>query len=233
MKHYSYFIVKPDGVRFMNEILNILESKNFKSIYFFSIQDFEEITKKLYHKHYREKGKKFEIGFKSYLYGIREIYNNFGILIVVGDEEREYEELCNEVFRTKAIIRKRFSNDNIGIATNIEDGENNNIFIVSKNGEYEKPRCLNGNGYHRVNDLNIIHCPDPNIETTLEELRILVETGIISDENLIKKDMLDLIVKYKCSNFLEDMKQEQYSGVITSNISGFISSCIRKEDNER
>ena len=32
MKHYSYFIVKPDGVRFMNEILNILESKNFKSI---------------------------------------------------------------------------------------------------------------------------------------------------------------------------------------------------------
>lgn len=31
----------------------------------------------------------------------------------------------------------------------------------------------------------------------------------------------------------KDMKQEQYLGMITPNISGFISSCIRKEDDER
>lgn len=233
MKHYSYFVIKPDGIRHMDKIIDEIHKGEFSSIYFYAIHDFENIIKKLYFKHYKEKGKDFKKGFESYLYGIKQIYNNFGILLVVGDDNRSYEELVKQVFETKMKVRDELVNDNIGIATNVPGEEENYIKIISKNGENKRIRCLNNPGFHRINDLNFIHCPDPKITTTLEELDILYNNGIISDENLISSDMIKKIIRYKCNNFIEDMREENYQGEVTPNISGFIRKSIKDDEEIR
>lgn len=164
---------------------------------------------------------------------MKEIYNNLGILIVVGDQKMDYQELCDKVFETKLSVREKFTNENIGIATNLEEEDGNCIQITSKSGASEKMRCLRKDGYHRINDLNLIHCPDPNIPTTLTELDILLRNGVISDENLIKPDMLNNIARYRCSTYMEDMKREDYMGIQTPNISGFISNCVNENESEK
>ena len=56
-RSYSYFIVKPDGIRYLDEILNDLEGK-FQEIKYYAVDDFERLIKKLYHKHYENKGER-------------------------------------------------------------------------------------------------------------------------------------------------------------------------------
>ena len=56
-RSYSYFIVKPDGIRYLDEILNDLEGK-FQEIKYYAVDDFESLIKKLYHKHYENKGER-------------------------------------------------------------------------------------------------------------------------------------------------------------------------------
>ena len=66
-RSYSYFIVKPDGIRYLDEILNDLEGK-FQEIKYYAVDDFESLIKKLYHKHYEKKGSDFAKSYASYLY---------------------------------------------------------------------------------------------------------------------------------------------------------------------
>lgn len=44
-RSYSYFIVKPDGIRYLDEILNDLEGK-FQEIKYYAVDDFESLIKK-------------------------------------------------------------------------------------------------------------------------------------------------------------------------------------------
>ena len=41
-RSYSYFIVKPDGIRYLDEILNDLEGK-FQEIKYYAVDDFESL----------------------------------------------------------------------------------------------------------------------------------------------------------------------------------------------
>lgn len=43
-RSYSYFIIKPDGIRYLDEILNDLEGK-FQEIKYYAVDDFESLIK--------------------------------------------------------------------------------------------------------------------------------------------------------------------------------------------
>ncbi len=229
MKHYSYFLVKPDGIRHMDSIMKEIEKGGFNSIYPFAIHDFQDIIRKLYYKHYEKKGDNFKREFGSYLYGVSQIYNNYGILLVVGNNGESYEDLVKRVYEIKMKIREENTDDNVGIATNIPSRDENDIRIISSDGEVKKIRCLKRPGFHRINDLNFIHCPDPKVDVTLEELDILYNNGILSDRNLIGEEMMSAIVKYRCNNFIEDMRKEKYKGLIGPNLSGFIRANVEHD----
>lgn len=51
---YSYFIIKPDGIRFVEEINKELND-NFNCVKYFKIDDFSNIIKKLYFRHYQKR----------------------------------------------------------------------------------------------------------------------------------------------------------------------------------
>lgn len=224
-RSYSYFIVKPDGIRYLDEILNDLEGK-FQEIKYYAVDDFESLIKKLYHKHYENKGSGFAKSYASYLYGIREIFGNKALLVLVGDREKTYEELSNDIFAEKTLIRQKYINNNVGIITNLGDERVNYIRYVDQKGNLKKPRILNGMGNIRISDMNIIHSPDPNEATTKEELQIIINSGILQDKNLLTPDTIKKIREYGTFNFFNDMKKDDYQGNIGPDISGFIKSEI-------
>lgn len=224
-RSYSYFIVKPDGIRYLDEILNDLEGK-FQEIKYYAVDDFESLIKKLYHKHYENKGSGFAKSYASYLYGIREIFGNKALLVLVGDREKTYEELSNDIFAEKTLIRQKYINNNVGIITNLGDERVNYIRYVDQKGNLKKPRILNGMGNIRISDMNIIHSPDPDEATTKEELQIIINSGILQDKNLLTPDTIKKIREYGTFNFFNDMKKDDYQGNIGPDISGFIKSEI-------
>lgn len=224
-RSYSYFIVKPDGIRYLDEILEDLEGK-FQEIKYYAVDDFESLIKKLYHRHYEQKGSDFAKAYASYLYGIREIFGNKALLVLVGDREKTYEELSNDIFAEKTLIRQKYINNNVGIITNLGDERVNYIRYVDQKGNLKKPRILNGMGNIRISDMNIIHSPDPNEATTKEELQIIINSGILQDKNLLTPDTIKKKREYGTFNFFNDMKKDDYQGNIGPDISGFIKSEI-------
>ncbi len=229
-RNYSYFIVKPDGIRYLDEICKEIE-KEFESIIYYTIDDFYDITKKLNFKNYEEKGEKFAKSFESYLYGERQIFGNKGLLVLIGDRRMSQQELADKVFQMKLDLRSKYQNDNIAIATNYEQeevDEKNYLKIISETGEQKDPRVLKGLGNHRISDLNTIHSPSPTIEDTVLELRILDEENIITEQNRIIPEIMEKIKKYNTLNITKDMREESYQGEIGPNISGFYSSQIEE-----
>lgn len=230
-RRYSYFIIKPDGMRFLDDICNTID-KRYQSVRYYAIDDYESIVKKLYHKHFARKGEEFVDSFSSYLYGLKELFGNNAIMALVADSTREYEELMQSVFDTKAEIRAKYVNNNIGIVTDCGAGKKNYIRIVCEDGTEEEPRIMNGLGRHRISDTNVIHCPDPTKQDTLGELNILLQQGIIDDKNMITEQMMQQMRRYQTAKFQEDMRLEGYEGEIQPDISGFVRSEIEQSSDE-
>lgn len=177
-RSYSYFIVKPDGIRYLDEILEDLEG-SFQEIKYYAVDDFEGLIKKLYHRHYETKGSRFAKSYASYLYGIKEIFGNKALLALVSDREKTYEELSEDIFAEKELIRQKYVNNNVGLITNVGDEKINYIRYVDRKGKLKEPRILSGMGNIRISDMNIIHSPDPDETTTKEELQIIIDSGIL------------------------------------------------------
>ena len=224
-RSYSYFIVKPDGIRYLDEILSDIEH-TFQEIKYFAVDDFESLIKKLYYKHYETKGASFVESYDSYLYGIKEIFGNKALLAIISDRERSYSELSERIFFEKMKIRRKYINDNIGIITNYGDKKSNYVRYVDQNGNLKAPRILSEIGNIRINDMNIIHSPDPDEDTTKKELQIIIDNGILQDKNMLTPITLKNIREYGTFNFFNDMKKDNYQGNIGPDISGFIKSEI-------
>lgn len=224
-RSYSYFIVKPDGIRYLDEILKDLEG-SFQEIKYYAVDDFEGLIKKLYHRHYERKGSSFAKSYASYLYGIKEIFGNKALLALVSDREKTYEELSEDIFAEKVLIRQKYVNNNVGLITNVGDEKINYIRYVDRKGKLKEPRILSGMGNIRISDMNIIHSPDPDETTTKEELKIIIDSGILEDKNLLTPETIKKIREYGTFNFFNDMKKPEYQGNIGPDISGFVKSDI-------
>ena len=230
-RHYSYFIVKPDGIRYLDDICNTVEKK-FPTVRYYAIEDFKGTIKNLYHKHYDRKGNKFAESFEAFLYGLSELFGNEAILILVADGKRPYQDLMQSVFDTKQEIRTKYVNNKIGIVTNFGKSRNNFIRLLTRNGNEKKPRIMSEAGSYRISDMNTIHSPAPVLKETLDELKILLDTEVIHDKNLITTPMLDNMRKYRTVAFQTDMRQPNYAGEDVPNISGFVKQEILGDNSE-
>lgn len=226
-RHYSYFLIKPDGIRFIDEICSTIE-ENFPATKYYAVEDFEETVKKLYNKHYEEKGEKFANSYASYLYGLKELFGNQSIIALIADNSTSYETLVKRIHQIKIELRRTYGNDNIGVITNYGTGKKNYVRFISQDGTKSIPRIMEDLGNHRINNLNIIHSPDADVKVTLEELNTLLTLGIIDDKNLITPDILNKMRKYKTIKFQDDMREADYEGTIQPDISGFTKMEIKK-----
>lgn len=231
-RSYNYFIIKPDGIRYTEEILEYMEN-NYQTVKYYIIKNYQDITKKLYYKNFEIKGEKFVNDLGSYLYGLTNLFGNQGLLILVADKNKTYEQLAEKVMEDKLKLRKKFSNNNIGIVTNYGEENKNCIKIINKNGEEEKLRILSGLGNYRISDMNIIHCPDANKETVLTELKILLDNKIMEDKNLLDANIINKIKEYSTIKCVKDKQKIDYRNELGPDISNFIKSEIVNESIER
>ena len=119
--NYSYFLIKPDGIRYLKEIDEIINSKKFDRMIYFAVNDWEKVQKDLYEEHYKKKD--FADSYQAFVEAEKNLFGNRGIVILVSKKEGTYQELMDKVFSTKLEIRKRLAYK-VGLVTIIEKERN-------------------------------------------------------------------------------------------------------------
>lgn len=208
IRHYSYYIVKPDGVRHFKEIYSSLEKifEGMASVRFFKIDNYGEIIKKLYYKLFEKYPETFSEVFDSFKSGINSLYGNEGILIIMSElhqSEKEYEDFRKKVLKTKLEIRKKIMDPNVRMVERISN---------SSSLQGESILHLEGHKY-RIDipkSLSRIHCPEDNKEDTENELKILLESGIISNANMLGTVDIENVIKYgSIMGFNQDSEEQR------------------------
>lgn len=224
-RNYSYFIIKPDGIRFINKIFEKF-NENFNEIRFFRIEDYESVIKKLYFRNYQTKGEKFAKSFEQYLHASRSIFGKEALLAIVADpNNNDYDIFRQKVYDIKKSIREEFMDLNVCLISNENSEEQKNyIKIVNLNGEEIKSIYSGKMGNYRINELNVIHCPDTDLQSTCEELRILCDLGVINEKNLLGNKNIEELLKYGTLNGFEPNDKEH-----KPNISDFVVHDIAQQ----
>lgn len=219
-ERYNYFMIKPEGQRKLTEILNIINENRLDIKSFYAVNDWKNLSKKLYHEHYEKRGMNFLEDFESYTNVINDLYGNSAVVVLVSNKEFSYEELAKKVFETKQKIRKtigKYINGEYVIIANSAKMSNKMLFeknikgyvkFQNENGKLEKVRFMTEKGCYRIHYFDIIHCPDPNINTIQEELVILFNEGILNKSNIIDLNIIDKMAKYKTFEFMKIQKEE-------------------------
>ena len=224
-RNYSYFIIKPDGIRFFDKIHQKFKD-NFQEIRYFRIEDFERVIKKLYFRHYENKGNKFADSFEQYLYASKSIFGNEALFAIVADQSKEdYESFRKKVYDVKVSIREDFENPNVSLFSN----QNNNVLanyvkIISPNGEEMKQIYSGKKGNYRISKLNVIHCPDSDLQSTFEELKILCDEGVINENNLLGVQSIEELLRFKTITGYQVNDKEH-----KPNISSFVVNDIMEQ----
>ena len=199
-RNYSYFIVKPDGIRFFDRIHDRL-SQEFGQVNYFYIPDYKQITNFVYSKHYKEKGEGFAKGYESYLNSLTSLFGNHARLAIVSSkaDEEPFESLKQRVFDTKQALRQELIDPNVALLSNTPSNEEKKfrVRIIDEEGTERKQRTFTKPGNYRINKLDVIHSPDLEEESTREEIRMLIKSEVINYTNLIDDESLKEIIKFK------------------------------------
>jgi hypothetical protein len=198
-KNFSYFIIKPDGVRFFDRIYDKL-SEEFDVTRYFYIGDYRALTEFVYRKHYQTKGEGFRKGYSSYLDSVTSLFGNHAILAMVSSfaDTEDFESFKKRVFDTKQQLRSELIDPNVAVVSNTPSSElTNRIKVVDEEGHDVFQRTFTKPGHYRINKFDVIHSPDLEAESTKEEIRLLIASGVLTFRNIIDKKSLAEIRRFK------------------------------------
>ena len=209
---YSFLIVKPNGVRHLETYVKALKENDFKIIAFFAIKDFASINVEL---HNSKKKLRHIIPINSMF---KTFFGNYGILILISKTHITFEDFVNEVCDFKVDIRKQFVRTDLAyvfdISSLIGDQQNQVIKIFDKNGNEVPKREMNQKGTFKVYSVNSLHSPDPTVDATIKEMRILAKRGIFDKKNIIPIQIINKMIFYETFAFMKDMWESKTKGEI-------------------
>ena len=227
--NYSYFVIKPDGIRYFPEIYKELEGK-FDNIRYYKLDNFSSLIKKLYFRNFEKKGQKLVDSFEQYLYASESIFGNEAILAIVSDkDEKNAQEFRQKVFDLKMKIRDTYSNNNIGVISNYATNNKKNfVKIVDEDGNIQKQMMFNDDGSYRISFFNVIHSPDPDLKSTVEELSIICKSDVLDESKLLDEERINEFKRFKTTNGFRDRKK-----YMRPDISTFLKYNIKMNNNEK
>lgn len=222
ISNIGYLLFKPESEKHFSEMRQYIEN-NFEKVQYFAVLDWQHIIRKLYHKHYEEKGESFEDMLEALLESVNQLYGNNAIIALVKDTSVEKDKLVKRVYQTKKHLRNLYSKPNaISIISNSDElgihqhkKIKNKIKIIDENGEEKRFKCMNLPGNYRIQFLNFIHSPDDSVKENDEELTILQQEGILSRRFLMSKEDVDLVGQYKTFAITEKYRQTEERKSIT------------------
>ena len=231
-KVYSYFIIKPDGIKYFPDINNTIEEElgEGTSIKYFLIKQYDETIKKLYYKHFEKES--FSKSYEQYLNATKSLFGNLGVLIVVSNTNTNTKDFFDKVLETKHKLRNKLIDPNVcAISNNPNSSDKNRVQIINGEGKEEKQRFFKDEGDYRISGFDVIHCPDANEVDTNKELNILTEIVIISNENMFDAKGIEELLRFRSAyGFNGDWSEPR------PDIAGFVKKEIQdlndKEDRE-
>lgn len=175
----------------------------FDILGYYAILDYETINMKL---HTNPEVQKYIVPVNRMF---KDCYGNYAVLILISKRNVTYYQFVNQVNDFKIFARSLFELDYISNVFDISKlfGDNQRQRLVIKdalNNEVCKHE-MNDYGTFYVFSVNSIHAPDSEVDTTINELMILLEANIISENNRVTDKILELISKYKSFEFLQDV----------------------------
>lgn len=223
ISNISYFLFKPESEKCFGKMRKYIE-QNFQKVKYFAVPDWQDVIKKLYHKHYENKGEKFGDMLESLLAIQNELYGSNAIVALIKDDRTSKDELLKKIYNTKIYLRNTYSKPNaISIISNADELDipqkrkiKNRVKIIDENCKEKKFKCMNQPGNYRIQFFNYIHSPDPCIETSDEEIEILKKAEVLTRKKLISKNDIDFIAKYRTFEILK--KYKDVNNIITEEI---------------
>lgn len=208
----SYFLLKPDSEKKFGDIKEEIE-QNFDNVQYFAVLDWEHTIKSVYKEHYDRKGEKFANNYQAFIDMMKELYGNYGIIVLI-KEDADEKKLSEKVMEFKSMIRNKYCKlGELGIISNWQYGKEikNNVGTFDKGELKKSPKYMDKIGNYRFHFLNYIHSPDSE-ESSKNELKILMRNNNLNEDNIIPKDVLNKIIKYKSFAVIEECDKQKYSG---------------------
>jgi len=212
-QHYSYFLIKPDGIRYFKQIREKIDSKGLEGEAYYEVNNGEKLQKYLYEEHYASKeGTDFAESYQAFIEAEKMLFGNKGIIVLVSSGKGSYQDLIDTVYNTKLEIRKELGY-RVGLVTmQRRSADANQVVLIDQKKNIKKCKKFDEEGVrYRLNHLDVIHCPDPTRLATLEELIKLLKQGVIKDKNLISFKLMANIDKYKSAEFIGDEEYDDGS----------------------
>lgn len=200
---YSYLIVKPNGNRHLDTFMKELEKQKFRIVKCFAIRDFETINVAL---HNTEREKRHIIPINKMFC---DFYGNYAILIVVSKRNITYENFVIDVQNFKTTVRRIFEYDYISYVFEASKilgyNEGERLIVLNKNNQIVEQKEMNHEGTYMVFSINSIHSPEPNIDITIQEFKLLRSLKIFTSDNVIPDTIVKSMRRYNSFSFLKDL----------------------------
>lgn len=201
---YSFFILKPNAAKNYETAIKEIQANQFVVVNQYAIMDYDTVNMALHME--QPESMKYIKPISRFNY---DFYGNYAILVLVKKRAITYQNFCVQVCRLKRHLRDKFSLAYVSYAFDISElGDENKqqrLTILAKNGDVVPKDTMNQEGTFMVFSINDIHSPDDNVETTVKELKLLEDMGLLDVNNIIPKTILHSIKRYKTFEFLKDM----------------------------
>lgn len=191
----SYLMIKPDGLRYLFEIEQLITTEGFEICGRYSVYNWEEVAKQIYAKSVSEHDEVFEKEFLGHIWLNKYLFGNYAIVILLRYNNLENKQLLEQIMRLKLKIRKRFNASKNGtfivaldmnkINLTSDLISSSNLVLQTENGIITFDDNISQCGKFSSFYFQYVHCPDPIVDEAQNELTILKRMAVISEHNLI------------------------------------------------
>src|SRR5699024_2836272 len=145
LKGKSYIMVKPSGARYINEIEDRLIESHLTIDSRYYVEDWETVANELYKDEIKKHNPIFYEDFQAHIWVNKYFFGNQALVYVFKRNEQTYQNLLDETFKLKQLIRGDLNATKDGTCMFIIDinkidisgriNENNGRVTITNNGE--------------------------------------------------------------------------------------------------
>lgn len=195
-----YTIVKPDGIRYLQELEQTLQENRINITSIFSIKDWGVTARAIYEPQLRSSDRAFNVGFETHLWLTQHLFGNRGLLLIL-EVQKDIKTLAEQVsfvYRVRNLFRDKLSESIKGtfvIAVNLDRlhgevytgaGKPGQLGVLNQGSFFVPLVEVNSNGRWDDHYFKYIHTPDSLVELEYE-WGALVKQEVITREGKIPR----------------------------------------------
>ncbi len=206
----GFVIVKPEGFRFLKQLETTIIQEGYFIEEVFFIHDWGLLARNIYRQDWLNL-KSTPADLDAKLWITKFFFGNHGLAMIIS-KNKQYENDKDFIHYGHKIKKsfRLFSSDQVDNAVIIAINLDSLNFIKLQEYHAANESQFSSKRYSHLNQIiskagywtrcrfTLIHAPDPKIENVRREWKILIELGIISDNNRISAKHWEFMKTYQC-----------------------------------